>query len=674
MPDDLLEVFDADARRVSAGDFFAWLFAGLDAAFVRPAVFPGVDESLPSAAFARGDLPAPPFVVVPAFVVTVSAAAAMAPAAAPAAAPVAIFPATSMAFSISAEADFPFADVLLFVLDLAFFFSAILSSSRCSFYVALLQVQVSIMLRPDDTNFFAFYNWAMQTDVLVIGAGPTGLALAVQLIRYGVDFVVVDERVSTTPYSKAIGVQARTLEIYDQVGLADRLVDLGAIAEKVRMVESGEVRAELPLEDIGRGMSPFPFLLLVEQGKHEALLYDHIHSHGRDVRWETKLESFSQTAEGAAATVTNGAGEIETIDARYLVGCDGSHSFVRHTLGLSFEGGTFERLFYVADVDIDWKFEHDAVHVCLAKSTITAFFPMVGPRQWRIVGTFPEGHQGQEGEVLYEEIERQIIADTELDLDITKVNWFSVYRVHSRHVSNFSSGRCFLAGDSAHIHTPAGAQGMNTGIQDGYNLAWKLAAVLKNGADASLLDTYNEERLPNARRLLQTTDRLFQFGASDDWFVSFFRTQIFPYVASIGLNIEAVRNAVFSLVSQIGIDYRGSSLCAGTDDLKVKAGDRMPYFLVDGDSIYDRLRSPRFHMLTFSDGGSRPPEIEPDLAATIDKSIFPLYPNVAEIFGTTKTFTVLLRPDNYIGLVSSGTPNEDIEKYLSALGNSKPPV
>jgi len=503
----------------------------------------------------------------------------------------------------------------------------------------------------------------MKTDVLIVGAGPTGLALAVQLIRYGVDFVIIDKKETTTPYSKAIGVQARTLEIYDQIGLADDLVARGWIANKVRLVEGGEIRGRIDLEEYGRGLSPYPFLLIVEQGKHEAMLYDYIRSNDRDVRWQTELVKFRQSESGVTAEVKDSTGKYDTFEARYVVGCDGAHSLVRHTLGIEFGGTTFERIFYVADVELDWQFEHDALTANLGKNTLTAFFPMSGDRQWRIVGTFPEGHTADEGEVLFDEIEKQVYADTELKFDITKVNWFSTYKVHSRHVSKFSDGRCFLAGDSAHIHTPAGAQGMNTGIQDGYNLAWKLAYVLKNGANAKLLDTYNEERLPNAHRLLQTTDRFFALAASEEPVTAFFRQHIFPHVANFALNIDAVRRFVFPLVSQIGINYRKSSLSVG-DEFKIKAGDRMPYFETDGTSIYDRLREPRFHLLMFSDGSERIDADKIDVGdATVN--VLPLYPAIAETFGVNKTFSVLLRPDNYIGYLGSGLDQAALREYLA---------
>lgn len=508
----------------------------------------------------------------------------------------------------------------------------------------------------------------MKTDVIIAGAGPTGLALAVQLKRYGVDFVIFDKKETTTPYSKAIGVQARTLEIYEQIGLADDLVGLGNITQRARLIEGGEVRAEVELTNFGTGMSPYPFLLIVEQGRHEKLLYDHLRSVGEEVRWNTDLQNFTQDEAGVTATVINSKGVTEQIEAKYLVGCDGAKSFVRHSLGMTFEGSTFERFFYVADVEIDWKFSHDALHVCLAQSTITAFFPMPGENRYRIVGTFPEGHEADEGEILYEEIERQIIADTGMKLDITKVNWFSVYKVHARHANRFRKDRCFLAGDSAHIHSPAGAQGMNTGIQDGYNLAWKLAAVLKAGAGETILETYNDERVKNAERLLNTTDRIFNLGASPEPITAFLRLHVVPYLANFLLGLDVVQKAIFPVISQIGINYRSSELSVDETHFHIKAGDRMPYFTVDGASIYDRLRDPKFHLIVFSDGKTELPDFSRSLSAgypnLIDFHTIPLYPNIAETFGAKQSFMLILRPDNYIGLETTEVSVENAAGYL----------
>src|SRR5882672_549275 len=511
----------------------------------------------------------------------------------------------------------------------------------------------------------------IKTDVIIIGAGPTGLALACQLTRYDVDFVICDKTEGVTPYSKALGVHARTLEIYEQIDLARKAVAQGTVTGRVRLLERGEVLGEVDLSNVGEGLSAYPYMLVLEQSRNEQLMYEWLQSHGREVLWQTELETFSQDATTVTVQVKNNNGESQTIEGKYLAGCDGPHSPVRHALGLYFEGSTFERLFYVADVRIDWKFSHDALTVCIAPHGVVAFFPMPGEKRWRIVGAFPEGHEKEEGEVLYEEIEARIREEAELELDITRVDWFSTYKVHTRHVDRRSSGRCFVAGDAAHIHTPAGGQGMNTGIQDAYNLAWKLALVLKHSARERILDTYNEERLPNAKRLTATTDRMFNLAAGKDWFVGLIRTTIFPPMAKYILSIEAIRKKFFILISQIGIRYRDSSLSKheGDEDFEVKAGDRMPYFVVDGKSIYDQLRAPRFHLIGFSDGEKDPAgevgsQAGESYAPLVDYHAVSLNAQAIEIFGTNKSFNVLLRPDNYIAFISPDPSPRAVTDYL----------
>lgn len=507
----------------------------------------------------------------------------------------------------------------------------------------------------------------MQTEVLIVGAGPTGLSLACQLIRHNVDFVIIDKKETTTPHSKAIGVHARTLEIYEQIGLAEKAIADGAIVGKTRLLEEGEIRAEIDLSKFGEGMSAYPFLLVLEQGKHEKMLHDHITENGKEVLWQTELVNFSQTADGVTADLKSADGSMQTIEAKYLVGCDGAKSPVRHTLGLEFGGGTFERIFYVADVQIDWPYSHDSLHVNLSKDNLLAFFPMPGDKHYRIVGNLPEGSAKEEGELVYEEIEQVIKNELKTALDVYNVNWFSTYKVHTRHVSKFSVGRCFLAGDSAHVHSPAGGQGMNTGIQDGYNLAWKLALVLNGRSSAEILNSYNEERLANAIRLLKTTDRMFQLGAGEEWFTSWVRVHIFPYVANLLTKMDFVKRAVFPLVSQIGINYRDAALSENAVDLKVKAGDRMPYFVLDGRSIYDWLRAPKFHFIVFNDGSAPQAQITDDLDGLADAHSIPLYPHVAEIFDMDQTFCVLLRPDNYIGYIASGVNVDGVKEYMKKI-------
>jgi 2-polyprenyl-6-methoxyphenol hydroxylase-like FAD-dependent oxidoreductase len=510
----------------------------------------------------------------------------------------------------------------------------------------------------------------IKTEVVIVGAGPTGLSLACQFIRYGVDFVILDKKETITPFSKALGVHARTLEVYEQLGLAEKAVADGVIAGKARILEGGEIRGEVDLSHVGRGLSKYPFMLVLEQSKNERLLYDYVLAHGREVRWQTELTGLAQNSAGVNIKARTASGEELMIEAQYLVGCDGAKSPVRHLLDLKFEGSTFERMFYVADARVDWKFSHDALHVFLARHSVVAFFPMTGDNRYRIVGAFPEEFEKDESEVLYEEIEARIRQEADIDLDIHDVRWFSTYKVHTRHVESFRKGRCFLAGDSAHVHTPAGGQGMNTGIQDAYNLAWKLAFVLRGRADEKILDSYNTERLENAENLLKTTDRMFNFLAGEDWLMNLIRLHLFPRLAGSALSIEAVRKEFFKRLSQIGINYRRHALSrhAGDEDFDVKAGDRLPYFLIDGASVFDRLRAPKFHLLVFSDGAADfqalRKEAESEMAEMVDFHEIPLFPQVAEIFGADASFMVLLRPDNYVAFIAPEISLDKAKSYL----------
>jgi 2-polyprenyl-6-methoxyphenol hydroxylase-like FAD-dependent oxidoreductase len=510
----------------------------------------------------------------------------------------------------------------------------------------------------------------IRTEVAIIGAGPTGLSLAAQFVRHGVDFVIIDKNEGITPYSKAIGVQARTLEIYDQIGLAQAAVEQGTIAQRGRLFIGGEVRGELDFSNIGEGLSPFPFVLMLEQSKNEQLLHEFLIDHQKQVLWKTELEEFSQDAVGVRARVRDADGTVQSIEAKYLAGCDGPKSLVRHQLDLSFEGSSFERTFYVADSRIQGNLSHEAINVCFAKDAFVVFFPLKGDQRFRVVGVFPEEFKKDEGEVLYEEIKTKIHEQSKLDLELYDVEWFSTYKVHTRHASSFSKERCFLVGDAAHIHSPAGAQGMNTGIQDAYNLAWKLALVIRGHANGRLLKTYNEERLENAKHLLRTTDRMFEFAAGTDWLLEFLRTTVLPPIAGYILHFDPVRKLFFPLVSQIGINYRHSSLSQheGDENFEVKAGDRMPYLLINGKSVFDQLREPKFHWLAFSStpnaGQTSMTEIERPYADLVDVNEISLNPKVAELFGTKEPFNLLLRPDNHIAFISTVTSPDVISDYL----------
>jgi 2-polyprenyl-6-methoxyphenol hydroxylase-like FAD-dependent oxidoreductase len=512
----------------------------------------------------------------------------------------------------------------------------------------------------------------MQTEVIIVGAGPTGLSLAVQLMRYNIDFVIFDKKEGVTELSKALVVHARTLEIYDQVDLAEKAVARGEQVQKVALMHDGKISAHLDFSDFGAGLSPFPFMLIFEQSKNEHLLYEHLQRNDKVVQWQTELDSLTQDADSVKVAIKTISGETQIIAASYLVGCDGASSPTRQILGLPFEGSTHPRLFYVADVQMEFSGEEGTGYPVLGHDSFVLMVPMQDEKRWRLIGNLPEYEDQIDQEVMFEAIETKVKQLVQLPLEITTLYWFSTYKVHTRRAETFSVGRCFLAGDAAHIHTPAGGQGMNTGIQDAYNLAWKLAFVLRGNAQDSLLATYNEERVANAKRLLQTTDQFFDVAASDRWYFRFFRDKVLPSIAGFVTQFSAAKEFLFPMVSQIGLDYRDGSLSQHQQrHFEVKAGDRMPYFLVNGKNVYDQLRSPKFHLLVFSDGQQNYEYLKLELekfGEWIDFHVIPLYPKVVEIFGSQKPFKVLLRPDNYIALLSPDCSLEDLKAYFCKVG------
>ena len=509
----------------------------------------------------------------------------------------------------------------------------------------------------------------MNTEVLIIGAGPTGLSLAAQFIRYGVDFIIIDKNEGVTNLSKALAVHARTLEIYEQMDLSQTAIERGAIINKLNLMSEGTVRAELDFTRIGTNMSPYPYVLTLEQNENEKLLYEFLQKNGKEVWWQTELENLSQDENGVKATVKSTDGKVQEIEAKYLAGCDGASSQTRHLLDLGFEGSTVARMFYVADVEMECELHRDTLYPVFGADAFVLFFPMHGGKHWRLVGNMPE-QEGKEDlpDLLYEEIEKKVKSIAQIPLDITKVRWFSSYKIHTRHAKSFMKGRCFLAGDAAHIHTPAGGQGMNTGIQDSYNLAWKLAFVLRGYIKEPVLDTYNDERIANARRLLKTTDQLFEFGTGDEWYFRLFRDHILPPLAKLVMHFDAAKEFIFPTLSQIGISYDKSALSRhGTDmNFKIKAGNRFPWFLIGGKSCFDYLRDPKFKLLTFSDGQETAVETNFDtLPEWLEHQTFPLYPHIMEMFGSKHTFSVLIRPDNHVCFIIAGNGIDEWSKYLN---------
>lgn len=495
--------------------------------------------------------------------------------------------------------------------------------------------------------------------VLIIGAGPTGLVLALWLAKLGVRVRIVDKVAEPGTTSRAVGVQARTLELYRQIGLAQPLLDAGVVVSALRLWVRGRSAARVPFGRIGEGMSPFPFMLIYPQDEHERLLIGHLALLGVQVERPVELLHFEQGDADVLATLRHADGREETCRAHYLAGCDGAHSAVRETIGVGFPGGTYAQLFYVADVTAAGQAVNDEINVDLDVSELLAVFPLKGPGRARFIGTIREDAVAQGTERTFADVSDR--AMRQLSLTVTNVKWFSTYRVHHRVADRFQAGRAFLLGDAAHIHSPAGGQGMNTGIGDAVNLAWKLAAVLRGTADPRLLATYESERIGFARTLVATTDRAFTLASSRGVIARTVRTRLVPIVAPLLLRLPAMRRFMFRTISQVRVRYRGSALSEGAAG-EVRGGDRLPWVrLAAGGDNFDALASLRWQVHVYGTATSVLREACASLG--VEAHEFAWEPGMATA-GLLRDACYLVRPDGYIALARAVAEPSALREYF----------
>jgi len=417
----------------------------------------------------------------------------------------------------------------------------------------------------------------IHTPVLIVGAGPSGLMMAAQLLRYGVQPLIIDSKQGPTNFSKALGVQARSLEIYRQMGLVDRAIDGGKKAKGLLFNQDGKEAAAVGLENVGEGLTPFPFVLLYQQNKNERLLLDFLTQNCCPVYWGTTLVSLKQNVSGVELHLQEGD-QVRNITCDWLIGADGAHSIVRKQLQIPFSGDTYAHNFYLADVELDNpELSESQVQLFLAKKGFAGFFPVPEKKCYRITGSLPDECDKKEG-IKLEDVLSHLNGITTYPINIVRNNWFTVYRLHHRMADKFRDGRCFLIGDAAHIHSPVGAQGMNTGLQDAYNLAWKLAGVVNNQLKEPILYSYAQERIPVARDVLNTTDRIFTMATSRNLLARLFKKWVLPRLLKITGSKKNFRRAFFKRISQTDINYRHSSQSLHLSHAsKIKAGDRLPY-------------------------------------------------------------------------------------------------
>jgi 2-polyprenyl-6-methoxyphenol hydroxylase-like FAD-dependent oxidoreductase len=484
---------------------------------------------------------------------------------------------------------------------------------------------------------------AGELDVLVVGAGPTGLSLATQLSRYGTRYRLVDKLTDRSHESRAVAIQPRTLEVLDPVGVTGTLLARGNPAVRLDIHLGHRVRS-VPLFDIGLADTAYPYLLFLSQSETEEALL------ATGVRAEMGVEvtGFTEDGAGIDATLRHPDGHIETVRTRYLAGCDGAHSFVRHHAGVPFSGHAYPQTFVLADVEADG-IEPGAVHMFWSGPGILFFFPLGVPATWRMLAMRRE----QESAVELTLGEAQSIVDSYAGIPIRLRDpaWLTTFRLHARSATHYRYGRVFLAGDAAHIHSPAGGQGMNIGIQDAVNLGWKLGLVARGVADPDLLDSYASERAPVGAEVVRFTDRAFTVATSTNPLVRQIRGKVIPRVLPVAFRSATIRAAAFRGVSELAFEYRDSPLSVEGPDAPrggPRAGDRLPDVEVDGTRLHKTVAASGFHLLLCGGPDDGWPEVAPRTALSVHR--------LGPVLGASEAAPAhyLVRPDTHIAYRAGG--------------------
>ncbi len=509
----------------------------------------------------------------------------------------------------------------------------------------------------------------MTDPILIVGAGPTGLTAALELSRAGIPVRLIDKLTEAVTTSRAIGIQARTLELLQQRGVAEEMVRLGNRAEAGSVYGGG---SRLFRVDFGRVESRYNFMLFLSQAETERLLREAIERQGVAVERGVELVALSQDALSQApspvkAVLRHSDGRLEPVQTPWLVSAEGAHRVVRSTLDLQFEGKTLDEQYALADLDIDGELPDTDFHIFSSSHGFMGLFPM-GDRRFRLIASNPQGDPRRGRPPTLDELQTIYDQRSHMPARFRDMSWSSWFRINSRMVPRLRVGRLLLGGDAAHIHSPAGAQGMNTGIQDMVNLGWKLALVAKGGAPAALLDTYEQERLPVMRDVLFKTESLTGLIGSENPIVRGLVNHLGPFIGRAGF----VQENSAARMSQIAVGYRGGPLSEEhAHSGGLRAGDRVPDLRIrlqagdawEEDSLFGALDPLRFVLLVAH--GETAAALDPglrdaaagwgDLVRLIELA------SPAETADSAKykaalghgSSIFLVRPDGYVGLAAS---------------------
>lgn len=524
------------------------------------------------------------------------------------------------------------------------------------------------------------------TDVLIVGAGPTGLMMACQLTRFNIPFQIIDKQADRTRESRAFGIQARSMEIFQNLGIADEFLRRAQAGARAEIYIKGKMRIRFDIEKLDIQGTPFPTIYFLPQADTEEILLDYLQKKNITVQRNKELQIFSQNDQGITATIKDlTTGINKQVTSKYIVGCDGAHSGVRHLLGINFEGASYKQEFMLADCEIDWPYPKDdgVFRVFVDKPGVFGVIPLP-KRLDRIIAarvynkadplTFPTPEE-------LKELGESITHD---EINIHDVAWASRFYLHHRAVKDYQVGRAFIAGDAAHIHTPAGGQGMNTGLQDATNLAWKLALVLQYGAQEKLLQTYQSERHMIGQILVKTTDRLFGLLASQNIFVRWFRFTIMPYIMEYINKHPEYKQKMFLFISELNIHYHASEFAyqvvEGADKKFLSTLGivyRAPDAPYQNSTLFAKFAEFPCHILIFISGETLTPLQEQqleDIEKLNNKLIRTLTIKhnsdtqiIFDRYGVSDSALYFIRPDGYIGFRSYGLHIEALLNYINKL-------
>jgi 2-polyprenyl-6-methoxyphenol hydroxylase-like FAD-dependent oxidoreductase len=552
---------------------------------------------------------------------------------------------------------------------------------------------------------------SVKTDipVLVVGAGPTGLMMASELKRRGVHCRIVDKLPNPTDKSKALVLHARTVELLEIMGIAQKFIPKGLKGHGASIFAHGKRVLHISFDELE---SKFPFALMIPQNETEGTFNEHLNSLGIKVERSVELIGFQQTSNCVTATLKHPDGTEEIVTAQYIIGCDGSHSTVRHVLGFPFEGKPYGEMFALADVIVDWDQHDDEVITFLEDKFGLAFFPMKGHRYRILVEV--EGEKGPDDKPTLEEFQALCDKYVPGKCVLSDPVWLAYFKIHRRFVNQYRQERAFLCGDAGHIHSPVGGQGMNTGLQDAFNLAWKLALVVRGEAPQSLLDSYQQERHAVAKALLAGTDLATKAATLRNPVALGIRNAL----SGVLMNLEVVQQRMMKNGSMLAVHYRHSDIVGqhrGTMGGGLRAlegqiaswldfahgpspGDRAPDAEVqhlgktevhslyedfrgidhnlllfagldDSSASYERLKEfagwvrdkygslIRTHIIASSNNVPDGVKSHPSILVDVENSAHNRY-------GAAHECMYLIRPDTYVGFRSQPTDFEALEKHL----------